>query len=382
MKVRILSVLGCLLLVASLGEAQQKYATIRVLPSQIAVPIGAVVPFTATITGSNKLPVWIATGGTITTRGVYTAGSVPGVYTVTATLPANVRSSASVTVTPAPDTVAPSVPLNLVASLRTQTSFTVTWDSSTDAVGVVSYGVYLNGQLVDVSLGTIAAFSGFICANTYTVTIDAVDAAGNRSGKATLTASTLACDLPVDSIAPTPPTGMVIVAAQTTLTVSWTASSDNVGVAGYGVYVNGVLKQAVAGTSATITGLTCGAGYIVALDAVDQIGNRSAPLTSMTTQTAPCDVPTPPATTLVFTPAADDATVTSYTAELRRITDPVTGTPIAIQLLGRPVTLNGEIATDISALVNPLPAGTYYANVVATNSSGSAQSEPSASFTK
>ena len=46
----------------------------------------------------------------------------------------------------------------------------------------------------------------------------------------------------VDTQRPTRPTGLAVASAgQTVVALAWTASTDNVGVAGYGVYENGSL---------------------------------------------------------------------------------------------------------------------------------------------
>ena len=67
----------------------------------------------------------------------------------------------------------------------------------------------------------------------------------------------LAVTNPTDMTAPSAPTGLVKTnSTQTSLTVSWTASTDNVGVTGYTVYVNGAASSAAAGTSRTISGLS------------------------------------------------------------------------------------------------------------------------------
>lgn len=63
---------------------------------------------------------------------------------------------------------------------------------------------------------------------------------------------------------------------QTSATISWTASSDNVGVTGYDVYVNGTLNGSTTSTSRTITGLTASTSYSVSVKAKDAAGNESA----------------------------------------------------------------------------------------------------------
>ena len=60
----------------------------------------------------------------------------------------------------------------------------------------------------------------------------------------------LALTNPNDMTAPSAPTALVKTnSTQTSLTSSWTASTDNVGVAGYTVYVNGAASSAASGTS-------------------------------------------------------------------------------------------------------------------------------------
>jgi regulation of enolase protein 1 (concanavalin A-like superfamily) len=92
--------------------------------------------------------------------------------------------------------------------------------------------------------------------------------------------------------------------------------------------------------------------------------------------------PTRPAT-LVFVPGADYATnATSCLVELRRAADPTTAQPVATRSLGKPAVVAGEISVDISTLVNPLPAGSYYAIVVTIGPGGSTPSQPSSAFSQ
>ena len=87
---------------------------------------------------------------------------------------------------------------------------------------------------------------------------------------------------------------------------------------------------------------------------------------------------------VAFTPSPDHATtsVTSYTVAIRRAGDAVTATPVASRSLGKPSPVNNEIVADISDIVNPLAAGSYYAVVTAVGPGGSGTSSPSANFTK
>jgi hypothetical protein len=97
-----------------------------------------------------------------------------------------------------------------------------------------------------------------------------------------------------DPVAPTVPGGLT--ASGTTrnsITVRWSASSDNVGVAGYGRYRNGSLVSSGTATSYTFSGLACGTSYTLAVDAYDGAGNSSA-RASIGASTSSCSSTPPP----------------------------------------------------------------------------------------
>nr|WP_199001795.1 endonuclease [Flavobacterium sp. ASV13] len=80
-----------------------------------------------------------------------------------------------------------------------------------------------------------------------------------------------------DTQAPTAPTSLASTSkTATSITLSWTASTDNVAVTGYDIYANSVLKTTVSGTTATITGLTASTAYSIYAKAKDAAGNTSA----------------------------------------------------------------------------------------------------------
>src|SRR3954447_14263310 len=185
------------------------------------------------------------------------------------------------------DAQAPSVPSGLGVSGQTSGGFTLAWKASTDNVGVTGYGICLNGSRV----GSASAaeltypFGGLAC-GTYTVGVDAADAAGNRSAVATVQASPSGCG---DPPAPSVRSGLGV-SEQTSggFTLGWKASTDNVGVSGYGIYLNG--SRVGSASSAELTypfgGLACGT-YTVGVDAADAAGNRSA-VASVQASTAGC----------------------------------------------------------------------------------------------
>ncbi|GIO31256.1 MULTISPECIES: carbohydrate-binding protein [Paenibacillus] len=87
-----------------------------------------------------------------------------------------------------------------------------------------------------------------------------------------------------DPVPPTAPTNLTVASkTATSVTLSWTASTDNVGVTGYTVcYGTGSVN--VGGTSATISGLTPNTTYSFTVTARDAAGNVS-PGTSVTATT-------------------------------------------------------------------------------------------------
>ncbi|WP_395046557.1 endonuclease [Flavobacterium sp.] len=104
--------------------------------------------------------------------------------------------------------------------------------------------------------------------------------------------------LPSDTQAPTTPINLVSAnITQTTLNLSWTASTDNVAVTGYDVYMNGSLKASVTSTSASITGLTAATTYSFYVRAKDAAANIS---TSSSTINATTSASTPSVTDLYF----------------------------------------------------------------------------------
>lgn len=80
-----------------------------------------------------------------------------------------------------------------------------------------------------------------------------------------------------DTQAPTAPTSLASTSkTANSISLSWTASTDNVGVTAYDVYSNSALKTTVTGTTATITGLTASTSYSIYVKAKDAAGNASA----------------------------------------------------------------------------------------------------------
>ncbi len=83
----------------------------------------------------------------------------------------------------APDTSAPSVPTGLTSPGQTDTTVDLTWSAATDDVGVARYEVFLDGAPVGTSMTTAFTVAGLTASSSYGVEVEALDAAGNRSGR-------------------------------------------------------------------------------------------------------------------------------------------------------------------------------------------------------
>ncbi|MEU4703404.1 fibronectin type III domain-containing protein [Nonomuraea dietziae] len=183
--------------------------------------------------------------------------------------------SLPLTITPIDDRTPPTTPIVRATALAAG-SITVGWAEPHDESAVVAYGIYLNGQKqgADITART-RTFSGLTPGGLYTIGVDAKDLLGNRSaiGSKSVRAQP-------DTSPPTVPGSVRVVSAtQTAITIAWDASTDdNVGLEGYGLYL-GSLRIAQVGPASqvfTFTQLTPGITYNLAVDAADELGNRSA----------------------------------------------------------------------------------------------------------
>ena len=100
-----------------------------------------------------------------------------------------------------------------------------------------------------------------------------------------------------DTTAPTQPTNLAAtVQSATQINLTWAASTDNVGVAGYNIYRDGVQIATSTTASYSDTGLTASTAYSYTVSAYDAAGNESAQSLSVsaTTQNAANTTPPPP----------------------------------------------------------------------------------------
>lgn len=92
-----------------------------------------------------------------------------------------------------PDAITPSIPQNLSATPVSSSQIDLSWDASTDNIGVTGYRIYRDNLFIDTSAITTYSDTGLTQETQYSYTVSAVDAASNESAQsATATAITLA----------------------------------------------------------------------------------------------------------------------------------------------------------------------------------------------
>ena len=120
-----------------------------------------------------------------------------------------------------------------------------------------------------------------------------------------------------DSEAPSAPGNLTVTGVtSTSVALSWTASTDNVAVSGYDVYVDNVFQTSVTSTSAAISGLAPSTTYMVYVVARDAAGNKSNSSATVQAQTLGTDNPDGTQTTcgtedFENIPATNSFTITS-----------------------------------------------------------------------
>jgi len=215
------------------------------------------------------------------------------------------------------DITPPTTPTNLVANAIAPNHINLTWTASTDNVGVIGYQVFRDN--VQIATASTASFSdtGVQPQTTHSYKVVAFDAGGNFSAASNIASATT----PADTAPPSAPTNLTATTnglGQVNLT--WTASTDNVSVAGYHVVRNGVQIATTSTPSYTDTTAAANTTYNYYVLAFDPTGNTSGS-SNIVTITTP-----PPPVTLVFTPAADtyvqsDVPTTNFGSAVQIVAD-------------------------------------------------------------
>jgi chitodextrinase len=185
-----------------------------------------------------------------------------------------------------PDSTPPTAPTNLTSTPASSTQINLTWTASTDNVGVAGYllerclGTTCNSFTQIATPGGTAFNDTTVAPATgYSYRVRATDAAGNLSGYSNVATATT----PPDTTPPTAPSNLIATASSITqINLTWTASTDNVGVSNYllercqGTSCNNFVQIATpTAPSFADSGLTSGTSYSYRVRATDAAGNLS-----------------------------------------------------------------------------------------------------------
>ncbi|GIH23656.1 hypothetical protein Aph01nite_19660 [Acrocarpospora phusangensis] len=179
------------------------------------------------------------------------------------------------------DPVPPSAPTNLAFTEQTPGQVRLTWTASTDNVGVTGYDIYANNQF-RASVGNVTTYTDTQpLSATVTYFVRAKDAAGNPSANSN---SVTRQGQSVDDQDPSAPGNLAFTQpASGQIRLTWTASTDNVGVTGYDVYANNSFRASVAGNVLTYTDTQPDSATVTyVVRAKDAAGNESADSNSVT----------------------------------------------------------------------------------------------------
>jgi cellulose 1,4-beta-cellobiosidase len=241
------------------------------------------------------------------------------------------------------DTTAPTTPTNVKATAVSATQVSVSWTASTDNVGVTGYCVTRNGVCLGCPVTSLSTYSDttVLPSTAYSYTVTARDTAGNFS--AASTAAAVTTPAAPDTTAPSVPINLSAVAASASqINLSWTASTDNTGVAGYDVYRGSTKIATVTSTSFGDSNLSAATAYSYSVVAKDAAGNASAhsAAASATTQASP-----PPVTT------------GSLTGVVSTSSGPLSGATITISFSG--VSHSYSTNSNGQYTITSIPAGQY-----------------------
>jgi len=196
----------------------------------------------------------------------------------------------------------PSVPTAVTATVVPPSQISIAWTAATESSGTIEgYYVYRNGVQIAATADTSLVDPG-LASGVYVYTVAAYDMSGNVSARSSPASVTLV----IDTTPPSVPTGLTVsgttstnsVYVQAPITISWSASTDNVGIAGYYVYRNGIkiTTSTTAFTSTSITDAVVPGTYtytVAAYDAAQNVSDRSVPLTvTVLVNNTPPSIPT------------------------------------------------------------------------------------------
>jgi chitodextrinase len=174
------------------------------------------------------------------------------------------------------DVIAPSVPSQLIAQVLSATQVRVSWNASSDNVGVAGYEVYRNNTFLGRVTGTNLSDINLTPQTQYTYKVLAYDSAGNKSSVSNSATVTTPQLVTTDQTKPTPPIGLRTVGLTASqIQFDWVAATDNIGVVGYLIFRNGMQIGSSSGPNFVDYNLPTSGTVSYSVIALDAAGNRS-----------------------------------------------------------------------------------------------------------
>ncbi|WP_372632926.1 fibronectin type III domain-containing protein [Cohnella sp.] len=175
-----------------------------------------------------------------------------------------------------PDRSPPTAPAELQAEGAMHDRIKLSWQGSTDDVGIREYVANFGGQSRSITNADYDGdnrysfvIDGLTPETVYSFTLHAVDYAGNASeGSGPVLVETKAA-----------PPGNLRIKAKTrdSLTLAWDPTTDKDGLKEYRLYLDGSLLPATSNTEYAVEGLISGRTYTFHVTAVDELGNETHP---------------------------------------------------------------------------------------------------------
>jgi membrane peptidoglycan carboxypeptidase len=182
---------------------------------------------------------------------------------------------------PTPGSAIPTAPSGLSVTNTTTNAVSLSWGASSDDRGVVGYDVYRGSAKIGSVAGTSYLDNGLSPGTNYNYTVVAFDADGNHSPPSnTVTATTQGGG--GDTQPPSTPGNLAytiqpVSALNVHVALTWNASTDNVGVAGYLIFRDGTQIGTSSGPSYVDRNAKKGTTYNYRVVAVDAAHNQSSP---------------------------------------------------------------------------------------------------------
>lgn len=196
------------------------------------------------------------------------------------------------------DKQSPTSPINLTAVAISPTQVKLSWNASTDNVGVTKYDIVRNNKFLVSTKNTTFTNVYLNPSTSYTYYLIAKDSANNASRwstKVTIipvppptpTPTPTPTPLPPDTQAPSAPVDLkATVVSSTQVNLTWTASTDNVGVTKYDIFRNDQYFTSTTDTKLTNSNLIPSTSYTYHVKGKDAANNNSAASNKVTVTTA------------------------------------------------------------------------------------------------